>query len=44
MIDQWVLVRPKRDWVPDWLFRAVFFVCPTWLWPVRQILTRPADA
>lgn len=39
-MTEWVLVRVKRSWVPDWFFAAVFSFCPTWLWPVRQLLTK----
>lgn len=36
--DRWVLVREKRAWVPEWLFRGLKHV--VFLFPLNFILTR----
>ena len=40
MEEEVALFRVKRDWVPEWLWRALSYSSlPEW-WPFRQILTR----
>lgn len=41
--DQYVLVRVKREWVPDWLYSFYSAVFPTWLEPFRWIVHREVD-
>lgn len=36
----WVLVRVKRDQIPEWIWKVCAVVLPVTLWPWRQILTR----
>jgi hypothetical protein len=49
MNDGWTLVRVKRTWVPEWVWR---FFCPSWVtpewrpaaWePLKSILTRKVE-
>lgn len=39
--EGWVLVREKRDWVPEWLFKSLKHVI--FLFPLNLILTRKVE-
>lgn len=40
--DQWELVRIKRKWCPEWLFRCYAWL-PAWLEPFRVIFTKEVN-
>lgn len=41
--NSWSVVRIKREWVPEWLFRIFCWRDIACYWPLRQVLTREVD-
>jgi hypothetical protein len=37
--EEFVLVRIKRVWVPEWVFYCYAKTLPPWVWPFRQLFT-----
>lgn len=40
--DEWVMVAKKRDWVPEWLYKAYSYL-PEWLQPFRWIFNEDIE-